>query len=312
MTSSFKVVALSGGVGGAKLALGLSRVLAADELLIVANTGDDFEHLGLSICPDLDTLTYVLAGLDDQTRGWGRVGETWSFMETLKSLGGEAWFNLGDKDLALHIERTRRLRAGETLTEITRDIARRLGIAPRIVPATDDRLRTIVETEKGALEFQHYFVRERCEPKVRSFIYEGAATSQPNPVIIEALTSQALETVVICPSNPYISIDPMLAMPALRRALEATRAPVVAVSPIVGGKALKGPAAKIMGDLGVTPGAEAVASHYGNLIDGFVLDAKDAGVKPNVKTLVANTVMETLDDKVALARAVLDFARSLQ
>ena len=309
MTSSFKVVALSGGVGGAKLALGLSRVVAPEELLIVVNTGDDFEHLGLNICPDLDTLTYVMARLDDEVRGWGRSGESWAFMDALKEIGGETWFNLGDKDLALHVERTRRLAAGESLSSVTEDITRAFGIATRIVPATDDRLRTIVETADGPLDFQHYFVRERCEPAVRSFRYDGADTARPNPLALEALASKTLETVVICPSNPYVSIDPILAMPAMRRAVEATRAPVVAVSPIVGGKAIKGPTAKIMTELGVEASATAVARHYGALLDGFVHDSRTTGIK--VSTLIVNTVMTNVDSKASLARAVLDFARTL-
>jgi LPPG:FO 2-phospho-L-lactate transferase len=309
MTSSCRVVALSGGVGGAKLALGLSRVVAGGDLVIVGNPGDDFEHLGLAICPDLDTLTYVLAGIDDPVRGWGRNEETWNFMESLRAGGGETWFNLGDKDLELHSERTRRLAAGESLSVITTDVTRRLGIAARILPATDDRLRTVVETEEGPLPFQHYFVRDRCAPRVRGFRYDGAATARPNPAVLEALLSPTLEAVVICPSNPYVSIDPMLAMPALRRAIAAARAPVVAVSPIVGGKAVKGPAAKMMTELGVSPTAGAIAAHYGVLLDGFVLDAPDAAV--SIPCLVTRTIMTDTASKTALARAALDFARSL-
>jgi LPPG:FO 2-phospho-L-lactate transferase len=310
MTSSFKVVALSGGVGGAKLALGLSRVVEGDALMVVANPGDDFEHLGLTICPDLDTLTYVLAGIDDQTRGWGRAGETWSFMEQLKAQGGETWFNLGDKDLELHRERSRRLVGGESLMAITADVTNRLGIAARIVPATDDKLRTIVETETGPLGFQQYFVQEHCEPKVRGFRYDGADRARPNPAVVAALAAPELEAVVICPSNPYVSIDPLLAMPGLRRALAAAPAPVVAVSPIIGGRALKGPAAKMMTELGVVPTAAAVAAHYGALIDGFVLDAREPGIA--IPSLVTDTVMTDAASKEALARAVLDFARTLQ
>jgi LPPG:FO 2-phospho-L-lactate transferase len=310
MTSSCRVAALSGGVGGAKLALGLSRVIPDDALVVIANPGDDFEHLDLTICPDLDTLTYVLAGIDDAARGWGRAEETWNFMDSLRAMGGETWFALGDKDLVLHNERTRRLAAGETLSAITADVTRRLGITAQVLPATDDRLRTIVETESGALAFQHYFVREHCEPRVRGFRYDGAATARPNPAVLAALASSALEAVVICPSNPYISIDPMLAMPELRRAVATVRAPVVAVSPIVAGRALKGPAAKMMAELGVAPTAAVVARHYGDLIDGLVLDAPDTGIA--VPTLVTDTVMTTAASKAALARAVLDFARSLQ
>jgi LPPG:FO 2-phospho-L-lactate transferase len=311
-----RCVALSGGVGGAKLALGLARILAPDELLIVANVGDDFDHLGLRICPDLDTLTYVLAGLDDTERGWGRAGETWEFMAALAALGGETWFNLGDKDLALHVERTHRLASGETLSQATDAVTRRLGIAPRIVPASDDPVRTIVETRDGTLAFQHYFVRERCRPAVTGFRYDGSDTAQAHPAALAALGADDLLAVVICPSNPYVSINPILAIPALRRAVERAKAPVIAVSPIVGGRALKGPTAKIMGELGHAPSADAAARHYGPLIDGYVLDAADADTVPAIRALgmaaqVAPTVMRTEEDKVALARAVLDFAASL-
>jgi LPPG:FO 2-phospho-L-lactate transferase len=231
-------------------------------------------------------------------------------MERLKAEGGETWFNLGDKDLELHRERTRRLVAGESLSVIAADMTRRLGIGALVVPATDDRLRTVVETADGLLGFQHYFVRERCEPRVHGFRYDGADHAQPNPAVLAALAAPGLEAVVICPSNPYISIDPMLAMPALRRALANTPAPVVAVSPIVGGRAIKGPAAKMMAELGVAPTAAAVAAHYGALIDGFVLDAPEPGI--GVPTLVTDTVMTDAASKEALARAVLDFAPTLQ
>jgi LPPG:FO 2-phospho-L-lactate transferase len=311
-----RCVALSGGVGGAKLALGLARTLPPEELLIVANVGDDFEHLGLRICPDLDTLTYVLAGLDDTERGWGRAGETWEFMSALAALGGETWFNLGDKDLALHVERTRRLAGDQTLSQATAAVTRRLGIRPRIVPASDDPVRTIVETGDGELQFQHYFVRERCRPPVTGFRYEGAEAARVHPDVLAALSSPGLGAIVICPSNPYVSIDPILAIPALRAAIEGCTAPVIAVSPIVGGKALKGPTAKIMGELGQAPSAEAVARHYGRLLDGFVVDEADDSALPAIRALgmaarAAPAVMRTEADKIALARAVLDFAASL-
>ncbi len=310
------VVALSGGVGGAKLALGLAQVVPADALTVVVNVGDDFEHLGLSISPDIDTLTYVLAGLDDTERGWGRRGESWVFMDALKALGGETWFNLGDKDLALHVERTRRLKAGETLSQVTAKIARRLGIAPRIMPASDDPVRTSVETPDGPLAFQHYFVREQCRPEVRGFAYRGAERARANPDVLAALAASDIEAVIICPSNPYISVDPMLAIPTLRQAVERCLAPVIAVSPIVGGRALKGPAAKMMAELGVAPNALSVARHYGALLDGFVLDRADAASAAEIHdlgmaVLAAPTVMRTAEDKAALARAVLDFAATL-
>ncbi len=304
------VLALSGGVGGAKLALGLSRVLPGEELTIVANTGDDFEHLGLSISPDIDTLVYTLAGLANPELGWGRRDETWSFMETLATLGGVTWFRLGDRDLAMHVERTRRLRR-ETLTEITDDMCRRLGIGPRILPMTDGHLRTRVRTATGWLDFQDYFVRSRCEPVVQQLVFEGDA--QPQPAFLALLADPALTAVVICPSNPFISIEPILSLPGVRAALRACRAPVVAVSPIIAGRAVKGPTAKMMAELGLDPSARAVAGWYGELLDAYIVDHADAanvdGLHPCV--IAAKTLMVTLQDREALARVVLDAATSL-
>src|SRR5215475_4888356 len=199
------VVALSGGVGGAKLALGLSLVLPANELLVVCNTGDDFEHLGLSISPDLDTVTYTLAGVANPELGWGRADETWSFMDTLGTLGGETWFRLGDRDLAVHVERTRRLRAGETLTAVTVELCARLGVEPRVLPMSDDPVRTRVRTDEGWIDFQEYFVRRRCEPVVHELVFHGAGTARAQPDFLAALTDRDTEAVVICPSNPFIS-----------------------------------------------------------------------------------------------------------
>ena len=304
------VVALSGGVGGAKLALGLSRVLAADDLLIVANTGDDFEHLGLSISPDIDTLTYVLAGLDNPVTGWGRRDETWSFMETIGSLGGEDWFRLGDRDLALHVERTRRLKAGETLSQVTREICRRLGIKTRILPMSDDRVRTRVRSDGGWIDFQDYFVRQQCRPVVQELAFDGVDTARAQPDIMATLKGGRLRAVVICPSNPFISIEPILAVPGIRAALAGCGAPVVAVSPIVGGRAVKGPTAKMMQELGLAVSSATVAGRYGDLLSGYVVDSADAkGIR--AKLHVAPTLMTTLEDREALARTVLDFADSL-
>lgn len=309
-----RVVALSGGVGGAKLALGLDRILPPGALLVVANTGDDFEHLGLKISPDLDTLLYALSGLDNEATGWGRRDETWSCMDALEALGGETWFRLGDRDLAMHLERTRRLGAGEPLSGFAADIGRRLGIASRIVPMSDDPVRTRVLTADGVLDFQDYFVRRRAEPEVRGLDFAGAAEARPNPEIIAALADPDLEAVVICPSNPFISIEPILAVPGLRHALAATAAPVIAVSPIIGGAAVKGPAAKMMRELGLEPSAAAVAGRYGDLIDAFVLDRRDAAAADSlpIKAIVAATLMHSLDDRVALARTVLAAAAELR
>jgi len=316
-TQTPRCVALSGGVGGAKLALGLAQTLPPEDLTIIANTGDDFEHLGLTICPDIDTLTYTLAGISNTETGWGRGGETWQFMASLESLGGETWFRLGDSDLATHVERSRRLAAGETLTGITGDFRQLLGIGPRILPMSDTPVRTIVETPDGPLPFQHYFVREQCVPIVTGFRFDGAADAHPAPGIADALADDSLDAIVICPSNPFISIDPIFAIPGLRDMLMAAKAPVVAVSPIVGGKALKGPTAKMMTELGLNSDAVAVARHYGALLDGFVLDSSDADSEEAVRALgvdvlVTDTVMQTLADKERLARDVVAFAATLR
>jgi len=306
------IVALSGGIGGAKLALGLSHVLLPDRLLVVGNVGDDFEHLGLCISPDLDTLMYTLARLDNAELGWGRRDETWSFMETLATLGGETWFRLGDRDLALHIERTRRLRASEVLSSITADFCRRLGVGPRILPASDDPVRTRVLTEAGWIGFQDYFVRYRTAPVVRALAFEGAERARAQPDLLTAIAKA--EAVVICPSNPFISVEPILAVPGVRSALEATTAPVVAVSPIIGGRAVKGPTAKIMRELGMVPSARAVAERYGDLLDAFIADTEDAPMMEGLRIPVrlAPTLMTDLVEKIALARVVLDAAAALQ
>jgi LPPG:FO 2-phospho-L-lactate transferase len=304
------VIALSGGVGGAKLALGLSRVLPPKELLVVANTGDDFEHLGLSISPDIDTLTYVLAGLDNPVTGWGRRDETWSFMETIGTLGGADWFRLGDRDLALHVERTRRLEAGETLSQVTADLCRRLRIATRVLPMSDDRVRTRVRSDSGWIDFQDYFVRQQCRPVVRELAFDGADKARAQPDIIAALKGGKVRAVVICPSNPFISIEPILAVPGMREAIAACGAPVVAVSPIVGGRAVKGPTAKMMQELGLVVSSASVAKRYRDLLTGYIVDEADAEGIPG-KVHIASTLMTTLAEKEALARTVLTFADSL-
>jgi LPPG:FO 2-phospho-L-lactate transferase len=303
------IVALSGGIGGAKLAVGLAQALPAGRLTVIANVGDDFEHFGLAISPDIDTLTYALAGLDNPELGWGRRDETWSFMETLAALGGETWFRLGDRDLALHVERTRRLRAGERLSDITEDIGRRLGVRARILPATDDSVRTRLRTERGWMDFQPWFVGLRAAPRVVEVAFAGAEQARALPAALDVIARA--DAVVICPSNPFISIDPMLAIPGLRAALVAARAPVVAVSPVIGGRAVKGPTAKMMAELGLEVSARAVAERYGDLLDVFVADEADAGALDGLAcwVVLAPTLMRTNGDKVALARVVLNAAR---
>ena len=302
------VVALSGGVGGAKLALGLSRVLSPEDLLVIANTSDDFEHLGLSISPDIDTLIYTLSGLANQELGWGRTDETWSFMETIAALGGENWFRLGDRDLAVHIERTRRLRAGDTLSAVTADFCRRLGVLPRVLPMTDDRVRTRVLAEDGWIDFQEYFVHRQCRPVVRELAFEGAGQATAQPDFLAALAHPNLRAVVVCPSNPFISVEPILALQGVRAALSACNAPIIAVSPIIGGRAVKGPTAKMMTELGLNPSAAGVAARYGDLLDGYVLDEIDAGSVQGVPVFTTQTLMKTLADRENLARFVLDAA----
>jgi LPPG:FO 2-phospho-L-lactate transferase len=305
------VVALSGGIGGAKLALGLYRVLPPGELIVVANTGDDFEHLGLSISPDIDTLLYTLARIDNPETGWGRRNETWTFMAALETLGGETWFKLGDGDLATHVERSRRLAAGEGLSQITDDFRRRLGISARLLPMTDERVRTRLRCEEGWLDFQDYFVRLRAAPAVREIAYAGASQARPNPDFLDALSDSHLDAVVICPSNPFLSIDPILALPGAREALRVCNMPVLAVSPIIGGKAVKGPTAKIMAELGLPITAAAVARHYEDIVDVYVADEADAEHvrELGIPTRVSQTLMLTLEDRDALARAVLTAAR---
>jgi LPPG:FO 2-phospho-L-lactate transferase len=310
------VIALCGGVGGAKLAFGLTEILPPEALTIVVNTGDDFEHLGLHVSPDIDTVAYTLANLADRERGWGLAGESWNFMAALRRLGGETWFNLGDHDLAMHIERTRRLAAGESLSRITAVLAAALGVRHAITPMSDDPVRTIVQTADGDLGFQPYFVGAQCRPVATGVRFAGVEAASPSPGFDAALIRRDLAAVIVCPSNPYLSIDPILAVPGVRRALVALAVPIVAVSPIIRGDALKGPAAKLMRELGATPGSLAVARHYGGLLDGLVIDAADrddaAALRgASIEPLVTGTVMVTDDDRIRLARETLAFAAEL-
>jgi LPPG:FO 2-phospho-L-lactate transferase len=308
------VVALCGGVGGAKLAHGLAMALPPEELSVIVNTGDDFRHLGLYICPDLDSVLYALAGLADPVRGWGRRDETWAFMEALKGLGGESWFQLGDRDLAVHVERTWRLTHGATLSAVTAHLSRTLGIAPRILPMSEDPVRTRVLTSEGWLDFQEYFVRRQCRPAVREFAFAGAEAAQAQPDALAALQRADLRAVIICPSNPFVSVEPILAVPGIRAALERAGAPVIAVTPIIGGKAIKGPAAKMMAELGLEVSAAAVAHRYADLLDGFVIDRSDAAPPPataGIRFFSAATLMNSAEDRLRLARGVLQAADEL-
>ena len=299
-----KIVALAGGVGGAKLAHGLAQILSPEDLTVIVNTGDDFEHYGLYISPDVDTVCYTLAGLANPETGWGRVNETWNVMDNASKLGGPGWFNLGDRDLGTHLERTRRLKEGQTLTQITRDFCKAWGVENVVLPMSDQPVRTIVETEAGDLPFQEYFVHRRCEPRVKGFRFDGVAAAEPAPGAREAIESA--EAVIICPSNPWVSIDPILHI------LKRIEKPVLAVSPIISGQAVKGPAAKMFLELGIEPSAMAVANHYCGLATGFVLDVLDLQLEENIRslnmrTLVTNTLMKSLDNRKQLASDILDF-----
>lgn len=307
------VVALCGGVGGAKLAHGLTMALTPEELSIIVNTGDDFLHLGLHVSPDLDSVMYALAGLSDPVRGWGRRDETWTFMEALRGLGGESWFQLGDGDLATHVERSHRLAAGATLSEVTAHLCRALGITAQVLPMSDDPVRTRVLTADGWLDFQEYFVKQQCRPAVREFMYTGAEMARAQPNALAALARPDLRAVVICPSNPFVSVEPILAVPGIRAALRDSKAPIVAVTPIIGGKAIKGPAAKMMAELGLDVSGAAVARRYAELIDGFVIDEADPLPQSlqGVAFFRAATLMNTVDDRLRLARAALQAADAL-
>jgi len=306
-----KVVALTGGVGGAKLADGLMQ--AVEQLTLVVNTGDDFNHLGLHISPDIDTALYTLAGLANPQTGWGRKGETWSFMSALEQLGGENWFRLGDADLAMHVERTRQLASGRSLSEVVKSLSSGLQIPAEIIPMSDDPVRTRVQTDVGELDFQHYFVREQCRPRVQRIDFVGAHGAKPAPGVVRNLDEDSLAAVIICPSNPYLSIGPILAIPGMRDLIRKSGAPVIAVSPLVGGKAVKGPTTKIMGELGLSVDALQVVQDYDGLIDGFVLDERDAHLQKqiNLPTLCIDTLMQSPDDRVRVAQETLAFAQSL-
>lgn len=312
-----KVLALTGGIGGAKLALGFANILDPDQVGFVVNTGDDFEHLGFHVSPDVDTLVYTLAGEANVDTGWGRQDESWHFMHAARQLGIETWFRLGDRDLALHVYRRQRLAEGATLTEVTREACQRLGVAQAVLPMSNDPVRTRVLTAHGSLAFQHYFVRDRCRPAVTGFEFDGienAAINPEIPALLSAGTSRdGPAAIVICPSNPFVSVDPILNLPGMRETLRSAGAPIIAVSPIVGGQAIKGPTAKMMRELDIPASAAAVARHYRDLITGFVLDQCDADRESEVAdlglaTLVTRTVMASLDDRIALARDVLAFA----
>ncbi len=307
-----KIVALAGGVGGAKFAHGLAQILKPEELTVIVNTGDDFEHYGLYICPDLDTVCYTLAGLANPETGWGRVNEAWNAIEIASGLGGPDWFKLGDKDLGTHLERTRRLKGGDSLSQITRDFCTAWGIQHTVLPMSDQPVRTMIDTNEGELAFQEYFVHRRCEPRVKGFRFEGTVEAEPAPGAREAVESA--DSIVICPSNPWVSVDPILKVifPTPSPFLTGNGKRIVAISPIIGGETVKGPAAKMFRELGIEPSALAVANHYRGFATHFVSDEIDSQLIEsvrglNIQTLVTNTLMKSHVDRRKLAREVLNF-----
>lgn len=307
-----RVTVLTGGVGGAKLVLGFAELLGGANVTAIVNTGDDFVHLGLHVSPDLDTLLYTLSGKSDTARGWGRAGESWTFMEAVKSLGGADWFALGDGDLALHVLRSAAVRAGMTLSQISGEFAVRWGVVTRMLPMSDDPVATMIDTDEGELSFQRYFVARQCAPAVRGVRFDGAETSRPAPGVIEAILDPSIAAIVIAPSNPYLSVDPVLSVPGIREALSSATAPVIAVSPVMNGRSFKGPTAKLMGELGLSVASGTIADHYAGVVDGMVVDSGDALGRPGLALAHVDIAMPTLDRKVALARDVLALAARMR
>ena len=307
------IAVLAGGVGAARLLAGMVDAVDQSEITVIGNTGDDLELYGLHISPDLDTVLYTLGGIADPERGWGCADETWNFMAALGRFGGETWFQLGDRDLAMHVSRTEWLRRPGKLSEFASRTAHSLGMSAQVLPMSDDAVRTIVETAEGDLPFQHYFVRRRCEPIVKGIRFQGAAAATPCSGVLELLLNPAVRAIVVCPSNPYLSVDPILSVPGIRDALANSAAPVIAVSPIIGGQAVKGPTAKIMRELGVAVNTRAIGAHYSGLIDGLVIDEVDAAdeVLAGVPVMVTRTMMKDLADRERLAGDVVAFAEKL-
>lgn len=307
------VVVLSGGVGGAKLSLGFYELLPADQLTVIVNTADDFDHLGLRICPDIDTTLYTLAGLANPTLGWGRANESWQFMDTMKTIGGETWFQLGDGDLALHIARTQALRGGQPLSDFVQQIAKQWGIDATILPMTNQTVATQVLTDSTEIPFQEYFVRQQCQPVVKGIRFEGVEQAQMCPDIKAALADPHLQAIVIAPSNPYLSVDPILSVPGMKEALRAASVPIIAVTPVIGDSAVKGPTTKIMRELQLTPSALTVAQYYEGLIDGFLFDSSDVAECSLMPMQAAHcdTLMKNTDDKKRVASAVLSLAEQI-
>ena len=311
-----KYLAITGGIGGAKLALGLTHILSTDQLAFVVNTADDFQHYGLHICPDIDTLLYTLSGLANTEFGWGRGQESWHCMEVLKQLQDEPWFQLGDYDLGIHLYRTKLHQSGERLTCITKLIFERFNVPYSVFPMCDEPVSTIVKTTNGELAFQHYFVRDACEPKVLGFYFNKIQSAKPVPELYSWIHEKKPAGIIICPSNPFVSVDPILKIPGMRDLLRLHNQKVVAIAPIIGGQAVIGPLAKMMEELGRPVAPLSIAEHYGDLIDGIVIDEQDASQQAKIQSLgievvVAQTMMRTLQDRIDLAQTTLNFMRAI-
>jgi len=304
-----RITALAGGIGASKFLLGLAGVLPPEDITIIANTGDDIELFGLRICPDIDTVTYTLGGVINPVTGWGLRGDTFECLQSLKSYGEDGWFNLGDRDLATHIFRTHQLRQGMSLSQVTDCIRRAFGVESSILPMTNTYTPTRITTDEGEMHLQEYFVRRRCEPRVISVRSENIELATPAPRVLNAIIDADL--VILCPSNPFISIGPILAVPGLRNSLRETNATIIAITPIISGKAMKGPAADMLRDLGHEVSASAVAKIYEDFLDVFVLDTMDAELQSEiesngVRVVTTNTIMNTAEQKTALARTVIE------
>ncbi len=316
MSKSFqtgKILAISGGIGGAKLALGLQQSLNADDLTVIVNTGDDFEHFGLYISPDMDTLLYTLADVQNIEQGWGRRDESWNFAAACENLGMDTWFQLGDRDLATHLYRTTQLAAGQSLSQVLVDLSEKFGIAIKLVPMSDQPVRTTLTTDIGILAFQEYFVKNRCEPAVSNISFKGLESAQIAPAFLQALADPELTAIVFCPSNPFLSIQPVLSLPGLKNKLKQSGKRVIIVSPIIDGQALKGPTAKLMQELNLPCNVLTIAEIYQDIASDIIIDSADAGLSKQVAKLgmtvhCTDIMMNNLEDKKRLAGQVLQIA----
>ncbi|MFT5134718.1 MAG: LPPG:FO 2-phospho-L-lactate transferase [Gammaproteobacteria bacterium] len=313
---SEKYLALSGGIGGAKLALGLSHSLDPSQLTVIANTGDDFEHLGLNISPDIDTLLYTLADMNNIELGWGRKDETWNFADACTQVGLDTWFRLGDKDLAVHVYRTQRLKEGASLSQVIKELCLRFSVSTNIVPMSDMPVRTLIESDIGTLSFQEYFVKNRCEPKVRKIRFEGTDEATLAPAFLDCLEDDELQAIIICPSNPFLSVQPILSLPGLKERIKSSAKPVIVVSPIVNGQSIKGPTAKLMQELNLACNVGTIAELYQDIATAIVIDEQDESsingiASMGLKVHRTNIVMTKLEDKIKLAQDLIKFSHSM-